>query len=220
MQDRYGPIVSFAVILTTLAISLGILWMAPPSAMVPAHSSQGWVPDHFVSPLKGLTIWIGLQLGLWTLMYGLPSLRRSGEGFQASVSSYDSAWITVTSMLGILAIASMEQALGIRIAMGSLTDIMMGGFLIIVGNGLGKLRPNTLVGIRTPWTKASVRVWDRTHRASGPIFILAGAVLMAVGFGMFGTNKTHHTYLTVVFLLAVFSWGLSWILWRKEQRPG
>ncbi|MFT8366940.1 MAG: SdpI family protein [Gluconobacter cerinus] len=219
MQDRYGPIISFAVILTTLAISLGILWMAPPNAMVPVHFSQGWVPDHFVPSLKGLTIWIGLQLGLWTLMYNLPFLRRSGEGFQASVSVYDAAWITVTSTLGILAIASMEQALGIRMAMVSLTDIMMSGFLIIVGNGLGKLRPNTLVGIRTPWTKASVRVWDRTHRASGPVFILAGVVLVAFGFGMFGTHETHHTYLTVVFLLAVFSWGLSWLLWRKEQRP-
>lgn len=220
MQDRYGPFVSFAVILTTLAISLGVLWMAPPNAMVPVHFSQGWAPDYFVSPLKGLTIWIGLQLCLWTLMYGLPSLRRSGQGFQASVSVYDAAWITVTSMLGLLAIASMEQALGIRIAMGSLTDLMMGGFLIVVGNGLGKLRPNTLVGIRTPWTKASVRVWDQTHRASGPVFIFAGAVLMAVGLGMFGTHKTHHTYLTVVFLLAAFSWGLSWFLWRKEQRLG
>lgn len=218
MPDRYGPFVSFAVILTTLAISLGILCVAPSNATVPVHFHRGWIPDPFVSPVEGVIIWIGLQLGLWVLMYGLPSLRRADEGFQASVSVYDTTWITVTAMLGILAIASMEQALGIRIAIGSLTDIMMGGFLIIVGNGLGKLRPNTLVGIRTPWTKSSVRVWDRTHRASGPVFILAGVVLVAAGNGMFGIPVGSYFRAGCIIVTALFSIGLSWFYWHSEQK--
>lgn len=34
------------------------------------------------------------------------------------------------------------------------------------------------VGVRTPWTLASDRVWERTHRFAGPEFVIGGARLV------------------------------------------
>ena len=34
------------------------------------------------------------------------------------------------------------------------------------------------VGVRTPWTLASDRVWERTHRFAGPEVVIGGARLV------------------------------------------
>jgi uncharacterized membrane protein len=39
--------------------------------------------------------------------------------------------------------------------------------LILMGNPMGKVRRNFFIGIRTPWTLASERVWYATHRLAG-----------------------------------------------------
>ena len=41
-----------------------------------------------------------------------------------------------------------------------------------LGNVLGKVKRNFYVGIRTPWTIASERVWISTHRLAARLFVV------------------------------------------------
>jgi uncharacterized membrane protein len=55
---------------------------------------------------------------------------------------------------------------------------MLGGmflFFALMGNVLGKVRRNFYVGIRVPWTLASDRVWNDTHRLAAWLFAGCGA---------------------------------------------
>jgi len=58
--------------------------------------------------------------------------------------------------------------------------------LILLGNLMGKVRPNFYVGFRTPWTLASERVWRATHRFGAYSLVLCG-LLGCIGslFGLF-----------------------------------
>lgn len=47
-------------------------------------------------------------------------------------------------------------------------------FLTLLGNVLGRVRRNFYIGVRTPWTLASEKVWDATHRFAARVFVLAG----------------------------------------------
>ncbi len=47
-------------------------------------------------------------------------------------------------------------------------------FLALMGNVMGKLRRNFYMGVRTPWTLASERVWNATHRFAARVFVAAG----------------------------------------------
>jgi uncharacterized membrane protein len=49
-------------------------------------------------------------------------------------------------------------------------------FFALMGNVIGKVRKNFWMGVRTPWTLASDRVWDRTHRLSAWLWTGAGLV--------------------------------------------
>ena len=63
-----------------------------------------------------------------------------------------------------------------------ITRAMLAGLMImfgLMGNVMGKVRRNFWVGVRTPWTLASDRVWNDTHRLAGQLFV--GAAVIGAG---------------------------------------
>ena len=52
--------------------------------------------------------------------------------------------------------------------------ICVSTFLIIIGNLMGKLKRNSLLGVRTKWTLANDTVWLKTQRFSGYALVAVG----------------------------------------------
>lgn len=88
-------------------------------------------------------------------------------------------------------------------------------FFACFGNLLGKTRRNFWVGIRTPWTIASERVWIATHRLAA--WILAGVGVAGSIAVMLGAPMVPCFVLLVVGLAipAVYSFWLSRNLERE-----
>ena len=68
--------------------------------------------------------------------------------------------------------------------------------LLVVGNALGKLRHNFVLGVRTHWTLSDARVWDKTHRLTGRLMVIGALALAAVA----GFLPNHA--LLIIFLVA------------------
>jgi uncharacterized membrane protein len=49
-------------------------------------------------------------------------------------------------------------------------------FFALIGNVMGKVRKNFFIGIRVPWTLASDRVWNDTHRLGAWVMVAAGVI--------------------------------------------
>jgi uncharacterized membrane protein len=49
-------------------------------------------------------------------------------------------------------------------------------FLAFLGNVMGKVRKNFYIGIRVPWTLASDRVWNDTHRLAAWLMVAVGVI--------------------------------------------
>ena len=54
--------------------------------------------------------------------------------------------------------------------------------LILLGNALGKVRHNALIGVRTPQTRTDARVWDKTQRFTGRTMVVGAIGLAAIAF--------------------------------------
>jgi uncharacterized membrane protein len=65
-----------------------------------------------------------------------------------------------------------------------------------MGNVIGKVRKNFYIGIRVPWTLASDRVWNDTHRMAGWLWVGAGIL----GFGLIVLRAP--IYFAIVLLVA------------------
>ena len=82
-------------------------------------------------------------------------------------------------------------------------------FLIVAGNYFANLRPNYLVGIRTPWTLENPGTWRATHRLGGRIMVFGSLGLIGVQF--FIPRQTF-VCLFVIFILGFAAWSYiySW----------
>ena len=56
---------------------------------------------------------------------------------------------------------------------------LAGIFLLLIGNKMPKLRYNSVIGLRTPWSMKNQTTWKKCQRFGGISFLVAG-ILMAV----------------------------------------
>ena len=101
--------------------------------------------------------------------------------------------------------------------MQRVVPIGVGVLLVVIGNLLPRARPNWFVGIRTPWTLSSDRVWEKTHRIGGQVFV-AGGMLIVLG-ALVMPQWAHVVLLTVILLCTVTVLIYSYVEWKREQIP-
>ncbi|CAN7650745.1 SdpI family protein [Duganella sp. LjRoot269] len=83
--------------------------------------------------------------------------------------------------------------------------------LILIGNPMGKVRRNFFMGIRTPWTLASERVWYATHRLAAKLMVASGLLgLLALWLGV-----PHWALLALMLAWALLSAGYSLLLYKR-----
>lgn len=70
----------------------------------------------------------------------------------------------------MLILAALESG----IDMSKIVILFVGFILIFIGNYLPKVPTTWFVGIRNPWTLSDKNVWNKTHRFTGIVYILAG----------------------------------------------
>jgi uncharacterized membrane protein len=167
-----------AIVLASALVGVWALTRVPPGQLVATHfdatgRANGWSPAPiamFIMPAMA-----ALMVGLW---FVLPRVTPRGDNLRRSGGAYGVIFIAATLMLGLGQAVIIASALGRPIAIAGATPAAVGLLFIAIGNVLPKLRWNYVVGIRTPWTLADERVWDRTHRFGGWVMVLGGLVIL------------------------------------------
>jgi uncharacterized membrane protein len=115
-----------------------------------------------------------MMVGLLLLFRLLPWLSPKSFSLDTFRGTYE---FVVVLMMGLMAYI---HGLMLWAAFGERVDVsraLVGGiclFFALLGNVLGKVRRNFFVGVRTPWTLASERVWIDTHRLAARLFVACG----------------------------------------------
>lgn len=91
----------------------------------------------------------------------------------------------------------------------------------LIGNVLGNVRRNFWVGVRTPWTIASERVWNDTHRLAARLFVvaaLAGLAVILLPLPLAAVSITTFVLIMAAALVPVFYslWDYKRLQWRGE----
>lgn len=120
-----------------------------------------------------------LLLGL-----ALPWLSPRQFEVQASGATYGYLMTLPVALMACVEALIVCFALGVPLDIGRIAPALACIALILTGNPLGKVRRNFYLGIRTPWTLASERVWYATHRLAGRLMVGSGVLgLLAVPAG-------------------------------------
>jgi len=104
--------------------------------------------------------------------------------------------------------------LGVRISPNVIFPIGLGLLYFYIGILCENAKQNWFIGIRTPWTLSSERVWDKTHRIGGKLFKVAGII---APIGIFFQSYLLFFILAPSISVAIYSTVYSYFEYRKEM---
>ena len=90
----------------------------------------------------------------------------------------------------------------------------LGLLFILVGYMIRKAKRNFFIGIRTPWTLSSDKVWDETHRMGSWLFMSSG--LLAIIGSFFGGMAAFWFLFVPLIGSAIFLVIYSYLLYQQE----
>lgn len=208
-----------AISLIMAAAGAGIVF-AGPEALMPVHWGPGGEADGWAGrEVVGGAI---LAFGLLTLLLG------GGIGLAAGRSSDPNrrralryAQLVVLLTLPVLTLAIGSASLAQLTSIGAAVPMaVMGLIFVLIGAVLGRVGPNPVVGVRTPWTYKSRLAWERSNRLAGRLFFLLGLGGLAAA-AFVPQPLGIQLMLAGVVIAALWSVFESWRVWRSdpERQP-
>lgn len=208
-----------AAVIGLLSLAVWIA-LAGPEGPLPVHfnpfgQADRWGDRNEVAMLIGaLALLGGLVSGLTGLAVARtddPSRRRGLMAGQA---------VGLLAVVGSALFCARLSLNGAGELRPALPMALMSVLFIGVGALAGRVAPNPVVGVRTPWSYKSRLAWDRSNRLAGRLFFWLGVIGLAASpfapqpIGMLAVIAA----ILVAAALSVFE---SWRVWRDdpERQP-
>jgi len=184
---------------------------------IPTHWNMDGQPDGWSPRSFGAFITPVILLTIWGFILVMPAIDPRGANYAkfggAFAAIMDSLMLFVLGMHILL----LRAGLGHPVAMERVAPFGIGILLIVIGNLLPRARPNWFVGIRTPWTLSSDRVWEKTHRFGGRVFVAAGFLIAITA--LLWAQRVHVVLIGGMLIAASSVLIYSYVEWRREQSP-
>lgn len=214
------PLVGSAVLIGLMLAASAYVWGKLGDQPIAVHFGIDGRPDGYASKRVALTAMPITALLTAALFAALPPLMPAKARLERSWTPFVVVWQAVLVLLLVIHLALIGHAQGWAVSIARIDAIGIGGLMAVIGNLLGKVRYNYVFGIRTPWTLANERVWDRTHRFGGWAIMLGGlaSVLAGVAAPPEFVPLLHGVTLAAVLIPALAAAIYSYLESRRIER--
>lgn len=208
-QDRYTTLAGIAFLAGIIATVYGYTSISGDMA---THFTATGQPDGTMAKIPGLLLVPGLMAAVYVFFSLIPRIDPLEENYERFREAYRGLMAALLGFLGYIQIVLVGWNVGLSFNMTQAITPAVAGLLFIAGAVIERAEQNWFIGIRTPWTLSSEKVWERTHETFGPLF-KAGAVLVLVTIAV-------PSYATAIMggtaaVLAAGSFIYSYAVYRK-----
>ncbi len=212
MSTRLTTIVGLALILIAVLFSAAVYNRLPDrmashwgfNDQVNGTISRFW--GAFLMPLMALAM-----LALFLLVPNIDPLKANIATFRPLFNAFITALMVFLFYLHILTVLWNLGYQGFHMSTALLPGL--GLIFIFAGIMMRQAKRNFFIGIRTPWTLSSDRVWAQTHRVGGLLFIACGVITL---FGILFPGSVAFA-LVLVPILAVTAFLIPYSYWLYQQ---
>jgi uncharacterized membrane protein len=210
---RKSNILISAVILFSFALGI-YFYPQVPDKMASHWNAQGQV-DGYMSKFWGLFLIPIVSIGLFLLFLLIPKIDPLKENIEKFRKYFDGFIMIVFLFLLYIYILTILWNIGLRFDMGQAIAPSMGLLFYFVGVLVEKSKRNWFIGIRTPWTLSSEKVWDKTHRIGGKLFKVAGVIAF---IGALIKEYSIILFIVPIVLVSVYTIVYSYLEYQKEAK--
>ncbi len=210
---RKSEIIIFGIIILSFAIGI-YYYPQMPEKMASHWNAQGQV-DGYMSKFWGLFLMPIISVGMLLLFIIIPKIDPLKSNIQQFRKHYDGFVVLVVAFLFYLYLLTIFWNTGFRFNMIVLLSPAFAILFYYSGILIENAKRNWFIGIRTPWTLSSEKVWDRTHKIGGKLFKIAGIVaLVAIFF------QSYAIFFIVVpiIIVTIYTIAYSYFEYQKETK--
>ncbi len=177
MKTRYSLMSVFLLLVAALAFLAAYPHLP---SQVPIHWNAQGAVDGYGSRYALLLLGPGLMAAEIALFALLPRLSPKRFEVDSFLPTYWYLMLLIVVASGYFFAVVLWAALT---GTGDVGRAILAGVSVLIaltGNVLGKVRRNFYIGVRTPWTLASERVWYATHRLAAWLMVLSGLICLVL----------------------------------------
>lgn len=201
------------VLLGAMFLLAAVVWSSTPER-VPIHWDITGAVDRYAGKVEGLLLIPALSLGVYLLLLFIPRIDPGRANYAGFAGPYAAIRLAIVAVLAVSYALVVLAALGRQPPVIAAVPILIGALLVVLGNYMGKIRPNWFVGVRTPWTLSSKRSWTQTHRLAGWLFVASGIAFVLAG--AFSSPLALGVAVGVLTLSVVSIVVYSYLVWRTD----
>ncbi len=212
-DDRTVLLLTSLVCLLPLMMSIVVYQDLPDQIAI--HWDGMGNPDNFAPKALaafGLPfLFLGINLFSKLVLFNDPKRAYTSQAMQIFA-----AWLPPllsVVLIPITLLIALDNAIPITLGV----PVLLGLVLIVAGNYLPKSRQNYTIGLKLPWTLNDADNWNKTHRLTGYLYILAGLILIGGAFisrGFQTTNGLTPTVFLAIVLVIVPRFYSYWLYKR------
>jgi uncharacterized membrane protein len=178
MKSYVSPLALVLLVLTVGTAVAGFV-LIPAGTSLPVHWGMSGEADSFASREVALAMPIAIILAIWAVFFAIERFAPKVQ-VERSRAMSRAALTMLTAIFLCIAVVTVLIGIGIAVNMVRALAIGVGLLLVAVGNAMPKSQPNGFAGIRIRTTLADPANWQQTHRLTGLLTIIGGAVLVLV----------------------------------------
>lgn len=179
MKKRYFLICGL--IMLALLVAGVVLYSHLPER-VPTHWGLHGNVNGYSSRFQAVVIMPAIMAGIMLMFAVLPALSPRHFEIEPFLTTYLYLMLVITVALAYFQAIVLWAAFRPDLP---ISQTILGGFCVLwmlIANVMGKVKRNFFIGIRTPWTLASERVWYATHRFAARVWVWSGFIGLLLAF--------------------------------------
>ena len=160
-----------------------------------------------------LLLFSSLNTILAILFFIIPKIDPLKHNIERFRKYYDNFVLIILLSFLVIFVWTILWNLGIKLSFNIVLSITLGSMIFYCGVLLENAKRNWFIGIRTPWTLSSDKVWNKTHKLGAKIFKAIGILFF------FGILIDFVFLLSIILLLfsSVYLVIYSYLEYRKIE---
>ena len=190
------------------------LYSSMPEQMASHWNSNGEI-DGYMSKFWGVFLTPLMSLGLIIIFLLIPKIDPLKANIEKFRKYYDEFVVLILLFLTYVYFLTIFWNLGYRFNMSIMIFLMIAPLLYYSGILIENAKRNWFIGIRTPWTLSSEKVWNKTHKLGGKLFKLSGALVL---LGILLEKYALFFVILPIILSSVYLFVYSYFEYQKENK--